>query len=160
MILIKLTTWAVCTFVAGVLYHFGGLGDDYWKKHQHLPRWMFNTKVRDIGVSLIDCFLAGVLCGWNWWLILCFGLSWAALSSYYKKKGTDATGFTWGLTGFMYGLAFLPYALATHHYFGFAIRTLLLAITTAVWSNNIDSASMEEGGRGGLVTATIPLLII
>jgi len=119
----------------------------------------YNTKFRDFGVPFVGAGLLALL-GFNWWLILCYGLYFGSMTTYWKKKGTDATWFNWACVGLGFSLAFLPYSIATGHWVGFAIRTFLVTLLIPVWSQNENKAVLEELGRGFITTVTIPLLLI
>lgn len=41
------------SILCGWMYHLGGMGEDGAKQYPKLPKWMFNTKVRDWGCSLV-----------------------------------------------------------------------------------------------------------
>jgi hypothetical protein len=145
--ILKITLTIILSALAGLLYRLGGASG-------------YNTKFRDLGVPTVGIGLLWFLGGWNWWLILCFGLYFGSLTTYWKKKGTDAMWWNWLFTGLGYSLAFLPYTIATGHYLGFIIRTILVTVLIAVWSYNIDEVVLEENGRGVITTITIPLLLI
>ena len=99
-------------------------------------------------------------------LIISFGLTCAALSTYWKKKGTDATFKNYLLHGAGIALAMLPYSIATHHYIGFAIRGVLLPPLIALWATKMNRPILwwqtdvvNEFGRGAIIGLTIPLLL-
>ena len=119
----------------------------------------YNTKIRDFGVPTVGIGLLWFLGGWNWWLIFCFGLYFASMTTYWKK-GPDAKWHNWLLTGLGYSLAFLPYTIATGHWVGFTIRTVIVTLGVMIWSELIDNPVWEECGRGAITTCTIPLLLI
>jgi hypothetical protein len=131
----------------GVLYRMGGSGN--------YPR-----QARLIGVPLLAVILLAVCGGWNWWLLLCIPLMIGAISTYWKKKGSDAKWWNWLLHGLGIAVAMLPYAIATQHYVGFGIRCLVLPLLIMLWSERIGNAVWEEWGRGFLIGITIPLLLI
>ena len=135
------------SIAGGVLYRMGGAAG-------------FNTKFRDFGCPTIALVTLWLLHAWNWWLIPCFGLYFGALTTYWKKKGTDAHWYNWALTGLGYSLAFLPYSIATGHWVGFGIRTVVVTAATTLWSQFISNAVIEEFGRGFIATVTLPLLLI
>lgn len=137
----------LASIISAILYRVGG--SQY-----------YNTKFRDIGCSLLACLLAGYLISWDWTLILCFGLSWGALSTYWKQ-GPRAKWYHWIFVGLGYSLAFLPLAIAEGNiWLGFASRTIVLSAATMIWSELNGNAVWEEMGRGVLITLTIPLLLI
>ncbi len=125
----------------------------------------FNTKVRDVGVSLIGVLLLGFLYGHYDWktllaLFLSMGLYFGSLTTYWKKKGTEAKWWNWLLTGLGYSLAFLPFAFVSGHWVGFALRCLFCSVGTMIWSEKVGNVVWEEAGRGAIPTLTLPLLLI
>ncbi len=136
----------LASVVSAVLYRLGGASG-------------FNTKYRDIGCSLLSVLLIGYLVSWHWTLILVFGLTWGALSTYWKQ-GPRANWYHWLFTGIGYSLALIPFCLAEGHWLGFGIRTAALGLLTMAWSEINGNAVWEEAGRGALITLTIPLLLI
>lgn len=143
----------VGTVLSAILYRMGG-SDKY------------NTKARDIGVPIttlliaIVCF-SGILSSKLWIaLAISFLLEFGSLTTYWKKKGTDAMWFNWMFTGFAYSMATLPVAFVTGNWLGFGIRTVILTASTTIWSEAISKDTWEEWGRGALINATYPLLLI
>lgn len=145
--MLKILAWIIATLLSSVLYRMGGAQG-------------FNTKFRDLGLPTIAVALLTYLGGWHWIYILCFGLYFGSLTTYWKKKGTDAKWFNWLLTGLGYSLSFLPLALFTGHWLGFCIRTILVSVGVTIWSEKIGNAVVEELGRGVITTSTLPLLLI
>jgi hypothetical protein len=141
----------VLSAIAGLLYRMGGAAG-------------FNTKFRDLGCPTLGLLLLWVTDGFHlplWWAyLLCFGLYFGSLTTYWKKKGTDAHWYNWIFTGLGYSIAFLPYAIATGHWVGFAIRTIVVTFGIMFWSEKIGNVVWEESGRGVISTITLPLLLI
>lgn len=150
--MVKIIIVLVCSILGAILYRLGGTSA--------------GTKWRDIGVSVVllaTCLILGLKTSFLATLgayLLTFGLSWAALTTYWKKKGTDAKWYNWVLTGLGYSLAVLPIAILTHHYIGFGIRTIALILTTTLWSEFIGQDWLEEGGRGFLFISSLPILLV
>lgn len=132
---------------AGFLYTAGGSGK--------YPRWF-----REVGVML--CELLGLLSLGihSWWLIAVMGITYGAQTTYFKKKGTDAKLWNWVLVGFAFSLTVLPVVISNHLWVGFAIRTIFLTPAISMWSEFIGVDYWEEGGRGGMQIASLPLLLI
>ena len=146
----KITKWeiaGVLAAIAAVLYRLGGIG---------LP---FNTKLRDLGVPFCMLTFFLVVGAWNWWLLLCFSLMFAAQTTYFKKKGEDAKWYNWLMVGVAFSVCMLPYSIATQTWFGFFCRSAVVIIFTATWSESIDQDWLEEGGRGLIQIITLPLLL-
>lgn len=143
-----LKTFIIITssILSAVLYRMGGSA-------------YYNTKYRDIGCALISTLLIGYLVSWHWTLILVFGLTWAALTTYWKA-GPKAYWFHWLFTGMGYSLSVLPFCIAEGHWIGLLVRTVVLSLLTMIWSEINGNAVKEELGRGFLIPATIPLLLI
>lgn len=136
----------VATILSSILYRLGGARG-------------FNTKYRDVGCATVTCLLASYLLSWHWTLILVFGATWGAMTTYWKR-GPNAKWYNWLMTGAMYSVATLPFIIAEGHWIGFASRTIVLASLTMIWSELNGNAVREELGRGFIITATIPLLLI
>ena len=143
----KIIAVIVASVLSAILYRMGGAGGVY------------NTKYRDVGCSLLSCLLVGYLVSWHWTLILVFGLTWGALTTYWKQS-PRAKWYHWLITGAAYSLATLPFIIAEGHWVGFASRTIVLGGATMIWSELNGNAVWEEMGRGFLICATIPLLLI
>lgn len=131
----------------------------------------YNTKARDIGVPCV--MLAAMTLLWVEQAIsthrvpaflislaFCFVLHFAAMTTYWKKKGKDAQWWNWALVGLFYGLSMFPFALIFGHWIGFYIRTVAMTVCTMAWSSLIEKDVLEEVGRGFLDVATLPFLLI
>jgi hypothetical protein len=125
-----------------------------------------NTKARDVGVSLCICLALGLVAAKNAlipWLSLipCFFLGWGALSTYryFLPKPKDYTPPYYALHGFMVAFAAFPFAWATGHWAGWVMRSFTCALLVALWSAWQDNDTIEEMGRGAILTASTLLLI-
>jgi hypothetical protein len=92
--------------------------------------------------------------------LISFLLTWAALTTYWKKKGTDARWWNWFLHGFMIGLSSIPLAWIGIAWWLILIRAVVLGITMMIWSDLNDNAVKEELGRGALIVLTLPILFL
>lgn len=141
------------SLLSGIAYRLGGIGKP------------FNTRYRDIGVSLITlatCLILGLKTSLRTSTIaylIAFGLSWGALASYWKS-GSDMKFRHWCFHGIGLALALLPITYITGHWIGFGLRLFLLPPLIAGWSGIIGEVNLEEGGRGFFIIATLPLLLI
>lgn len=134
--------------VCGLLYRLGG-----WDKGNRL--------FRILGCPLITLAYLIILSGLNlalWWAyLLVFGLTAGAISAYW---GLDEQKWGYWAHGLGLSLAMLPFAYATGHWIGFIIRSFILTAGITIWSEFTSIDTIEEGGRGFLITATLPLLLI
>lgn len=155
-VILKILTWLIVSILAGVLYRMGGAAG-------------YNTKVRDLGVpTIVTVYLLTLglkaslwsFCGLVVAYFIAFGLLFGALTTYWKKKGTNVHWWNWLFTGLGYSLAALPIALYTGHWIGFGIRCAVLTGLIVWWSETQGNVVWEEGGRGFLIIATLPLLLI
>ncbi len=137
---------AIGAGIAGCLYRAGGSGN-------------FPRQVRVIGVPVLSVAILALLSP-NWWIILCIPLMIGATSTYFKRKGSDALWWNWALHGLGLSLAMLPYTIATGHWLGFGLRTIVLTASITIWSELVGNAVIEELGRGALIILTLPLLLI
>jgi len=153
---VKILLWFGLSILSAICYRFGGSA----KKGNWLD-FARNSKTRDIGCSLLSLGLfigqKGANLGFWWLYVIAFGLSWGFLSTYWDKLfGYDNYWFS----GFMIGLVFIPLFWIGIPWWSIGIRAIVLAITMGLWSKWIDWDIAEESGRGFLITATIPLLLI
>jgi hypothetical protein len=92
-------------------------------------------------------------------MAIAFGLLLGSLTTYFKKKGTDAKWYNWAITGFAYGASAFPIAWNTGRWAGFSIRCVVLSVSTSLWSQWMNNVVWEECGRGALIILTLPLLL-
>jgi len=145
-----MTIGIVLSIICGTLYRIGG--SDLFLTNK--------TKYRDAGCPLVGCTLLAAHCwpltGLAWFgLILSFGLSWGAMTTYFKKKDTDAEWYNWLFVALAFGIAFLPYAWATGQWGVLFLRTLILCLTLVPWCEIIGWDVGEEFGRGFLYCITL-----
>ena len=142
----------LASILAGCLYRAGGSDS-------------FDTKVRDLGVPTIGILLMVFLYpNYGWKILLAyfftFGLYFGALTTYFKKSGTEAKWWNWLFHGLGISLAFLPFALVSGLWLGFLLRCIVCSLGIMIWSEKISNVVWEEAGRGFLATITLPLLLI
>ena len=146
MKILILTLAASC--ISAILYRLGGS-----------PA---GTRWRDIGCGLVfmaTCLAIGLHTSlWATLLayFLTFGLMWGALASYF---GLDERKYGYWAHGLAISLAAAPVAYITGHWIGFGIRCVILTAAITVWSQITSWDTLEEGGRGFFIGATIPLLL-
>lgn len=136
----------VLTTIGAVFYRLGGYGHG------------FNTKVRDLGIPL--CALI-----WFYWsgvfilaVLPCLVMMFAAQTTYFKKKGTDAKWYNWLFVGLAFSISYLPYSLVVGNVSGFMVRTVIVTVFTVLWSEFVGKDTWEEMGRGAIQIVTLPLL--
>ncbi len=139
-----------CALLAAILYRLGGC---------------IQTKIRDLGVPTVFCFLMwklGAITGfWTGIALLpCFLALFGSLTSYFKKKGTDAYWWNWALVGLLTAFSAIFYAWASGHWLGFGIRLVVNTLLITLWSEWIGNVTIEEGGRGFFIIVTVPLLLL
>jgi hypothetical protein len=128
----KIIIVIVFSVLSGVMGRMGGSG-------------RFPRQVRVIGVPFIQTllfFLFGVHAWWS--LLISFGLTIAAISTYWDFLYKFDEFYT---HGFFIGLSAFTIALVTGHWWLFAIRTIMLTVFIGVWSALISNTVWEESGR-------------
>lgn len=135
----------ILSIISGIFYRCGGSSK-------------FNTKFRDLGCPTIMLIAMAVLGNHHWSLLLCFGLLFASLTTYFKRKGKDSEWYNWLLVGLAISLSMLPWAYLTGHLHGFYLRSFILTLGITSWSEAVDNDVLEEFGRGLLIIATLPIL--
>lgn len=150
-----LSVTIVATILSAVLYRLGGLGEDGTKRYPFMPKWLFNTKVRDIGVC-VACALWMLMCVEikKWYLhIPSFLCMFAFMTTYWDKIFRKDNFYA---HGFMIGLAYMCYGLWLWAF----VRALVLGISMGMLCKNTENDDIEELGRGGLIAITLPLLLL
>ena len=147
----------ILAILSAVLYTLGGAGAG---RYHSLPSWLKDSKARDFGVPL--CMVAWMAFAGqlHWTLILCFGLLFGSLTTYFKKKGENAKWFNWLFCGLAYSVAMIPFVIANGLWLPFIYRTIVLSAFTIIWSEGIGLDWIEEGGRGFGIIVTLPILLI
>jgi hypothetical protein len=126
------------TALSAVLYRMGG-SDRY------------DTKWRDAGCTacaVVVALLAGVRTPW---LALSALLLFGALTTYWKRKGTDAMWWNWLFVGLGFALAWLPVAWSLGDWKSYAVLLIAGTLCVTLWSVLVDNVVWEECGRGALV---------
>ena len=144
--------------LSGILYRLGGWGDEGRAAMPWAPKWLFNTKARDVGCAVVT--MGGMMYFLDnpWWAhLISFGLLFAALTTYWDFLfGYDNHWFH----GFACGLAYFPYAIGNVGWVGFGVRCIACAILMGAVSILSDNDVVEEVGRGAVLPLTLPLLFI
>jgi hypothetical protein len=135
--------------LSGLFYRLGGIGKPF-------KSWM-----RDWVCPLIALMAWWILSGFHlshWWAYLVsYGLMGWGLTTYYDELfGYD----NYWLHGFVIGLAMFPLFWTGIHWWAILLRAIIMGATIGGWSKIINIDWLEEGGRGVLITATIPILLL
>jgi hypothetical protein len=135
------------------LYRAGGQGKPY------------NTKYRDIGVSLViiaQMCLSGQINSIPAYsaLIPCFLLMWGSLSTYryFLPKPKDYLWYHYALHGFFVSLSIFPIMFFAFSWIGFIARVIICAALISLWSHFITNDVWEERGRGFIFCITTFIL--
>ena len=129
----------IASILSAVLYRCGGKGKP------------FNTKFRDVGcplvlIALVMC-LYGLRMG-NWWAyVICFGLSWGALTTYWDWLFGYDNFFAHGLGC---SLATIPLYWVGVPWWILLIHGVICTLGMGLWSKLIGNDVLEECGRGVL----------
>lgn len=157
--------------LSGVVYRLGG-ACKYEENCKNL-KWyhlLCESWIRDFGVSFLVSVMIYLKFGFNWWLILSWGLLYGALSSY--NCWIKIKWLRWGLTGASYGLAILPFAISLFPLYGWSIiiesliRVIILALGVGfirIWNKPIwiwREDIVLENVCGLLTTSTLLIMWI
>lgn len=151
----------IATILSAFLYRLGGLSKEEGKsKFPWLPLWIFNTKTRDIGCSVISVLWMFLFyCDYfPWWIyLISFGATWGALTTYWDFIFGEDNFFAHGA---MIAAALFPFIILNGFWVGFVIRIVTLSLFMGIWCKIFGNADIEEYGRGGAIAATLPLMLI
>lgn len=147
-------------FVTGILYRLGGMSKEEGRKvFPFLPSFVFNTKVRDLGIPLVCLIWMKVFYPPVLWIVhlLAFGVLFGSLTTYWDKMfGYDNFYFH----GFMVGWVYLFYVLSSGLVYGWIIRCFLLAFLMGEVSVRTSNVWVEEGFRGAFIGWSLPLMVL
>ena len=147
--MIKIIIWLLLSILSGIAYRLGGIGKPF-------KSWM-----RDGICPLIALVALWLLVGFKssyWWAyLLTFGLMWGALSTYWRL---DEKRWGYWAHGLGISISALPIIFITGNWLGFIIRCIVLTGLITIVSKYITKDWLEEGLRGFLTIATLPLLLI
>lgn len=145
--MLKIIAFIALSLASGILYRLGGIGKPY------------STKSRDWGCPLCLITCLWLFKGWHWSYLLVLGLSWGALSSYWKGKAVDMKWWNWALHGAGCGIAGFPLLWAGISFYSILYRTLYCAQAMVAVSEISENVWYEEIIRGIVFCATVVFLI-
>jgi hypothetical protein len=93
----------------------------------------------------------------RYYWIAAFGLTWAALSTYWDWL-FDYDNYY--MHGFCIGIALLPLVGLGFDWFMILMRAMALSVSMGVWSEVWSAGEVVEMGRGALIVATLPILFL
>ena len=144
------------SLLSALFYRLGGWGNEGRVAFPHIPKWVFDTKARDIGCAIV-CFISTIVIGVHaaWWVhLIAFLLLFGALTTYWDSVfGHD----NFYMHGLMCGLAYFPYMFVCSPLL-WGVRAFLLMLLMGFWSRVIGKDWLEEGGRGFLLPITLLLI--
>ena len=140
-----------------MLYRWGGTA-----KNGKWYDFIYNTKARDFGVPFVGILFLDFChhtisysSSYVGMLFLTFGLMFLALTTYFKKKGTEARWFHWGFVGLANAYTSIWYTLYTQQWNSLMYRILLLVPTVIAVSVLSSNVKVEERGRGAFIIASL-----
>ena len=140
-------TLALAVF-AGWAYRDGGSAHG-------IGRW-----VRQAGMMIAMILGLWLWFGWTNWILLSGALCWAE-STYFKKKGEDATFVNWLLVGLVFAVIPLPVVWATNkHVIWFFASSVIIIPLVGFWCTFIKDVQWSEGGRGAVQILRLLLLLL
>lgn len=148
--------WLIVSLLCALLYRIGGKGGFPGAKN-----------VRRIGCPLVFFgYLYTIMppqgLQWILWLVS-FGMSCGAMSTYHDYLAPDGSSenwLCWLVTGLVYGLAAVPLIWCGLNWYAVALRIGVLGWGTMFVSEKLSIDWQEEGARGFLYCATLPLMLL
>lgn len=138
----------IACIVSAIFYRAGGQGSDPASKPTWMPMWLRDGKTRDAGCPLVLIGLSMLIWGIseNWWAyLLCFGMSWGMLTTYWDWLfGYDnfyMHGFGCGVAAFWLAFCGIPLSVLFAH-------LIICTLGMGLWSQFIGTDYIEEYGRG------------
>jgi len=155
-------TTILLTILSAFLYRLGGMSKRDAKKYapwKWMPSWAVNTKARDVGCAfLIYLWMSLFFPAVAWWVhLIAFLGAFGGLCTYWD----DLFGYdNFFMHGFIIAFALLPYVLVEGHLEGYLIRIAAVSLFMGIWCMIFENDYVEECGRGAILIAALPLMII
>jgi len=145
------------SFLSAILYRLGGMGDSGRQQFPKMPKWLFNTKARDVGCALC-CAVGMIFLSVQWyWILLSFLFLFGALTTYWDFLfGYD----NFWVHGFMCGLAAFPLGIGGVEWYLIVIRCIAVSVLMGGISALSKNDYVEECGRGFSLPITMFILLI
>ena len=139
----------IACILSALCYRCGGMGKEDTAEPKWIPKWMRNTKARDLGCPTVMLIALWLMEGFKlpyWWVyLLTFGLNFAALTTYWDFMfGYD----NFYMHGLMIGLAGIPLLWCGVPTPVVMLRIVICALGMGLWSKWIGNDVLEETGRG------------
>lgn len=144
----KVLATVLACIASMILYRAGGMSKEPSASPLWMPMWMRQSWVRDWLCPLVLFGLVVFVFGLHayWWCYLIFyGLSGAALSTYWDwLYGYD----NYFVHGFFCGLATVPLYWVGVAWWIIAVHILVVSLGMGLWSDQVENDKLEEYGRG------------
>ena len=145
---------------SALLYRIGGMGKEDSAVPVWVPKWIRNTKVRDVGCPLLGWVYMFVFApAVPWWIHSIAGvLTFGALTTYWDKLFNDVDNFY--MHGAMIGLAYFLYGNIAALVIRIAVCALVMGWINYLVNKKhlpIGGAAGEEMSRGAVMQATLLL---
>lgn len=151
------------TVLSAFFYRLGGMSqEEADKKLPWVPDALVDGWVRDFFcTALVAAWAVFFLPRTNWWLyVISFGLMYGAMTTYWDEVPWNKGRDNFWMHGFFIGLALFPMTIGTGMWLGFGIRCMVLALGMGTLCAIASDVDVEEYGRGALIMATMPLMLI
>ena len=130
----------IFSLISGLLYRFGGLGEEDWKKRwSWVPKWMINSNTRDIGCSFLTIIWMFLFYSHApfWIYLISLVLQKLAYSTYWDKVPFNKGEDNFWMHGFFIALAtFLIISMGLSWEYNKLLPILLGLILLLVKSEN------------------------
>jgi len=156
--MIVLFATLIALAISAVLYRCGGMSKDATAKPTWIPVWARERLVRRWGcplLSILYLILFGLSCAW-WVHAIVFVCAWLAITTYWDDVFGEDNFYMHGL---VLGLAYLPYFMVIPWY-AILTRAVIMSIFMGLWCKFWINDVAEEFGRGGIISATLPIMLI
>ena len=152
----KLLTILIASILSSIFYRLGGSpAGTLWRDAGCTLIFFITAILLGITHSIVDIAILLASCG----------LLYASLTTYNKwaskligGSGNDVLWPSWFVTGLFYGLSAIPLLWCGIPLWLIIWRSILLGVTTMLWSENTENP-WEELGRGALIQLSIVLFM-
>jgi len=152
----------VFSVLSAFCYRVGGMSKEQAEKYfPWFPQVLVRSWFRDAGCVILTLIwtLLFVKVAWYWY-IPAAGAMYGAMTTYWDDKIPPKNVDKFWAHGLFIGLAWMFIAIPAGVWVGGLIRLAIMATFMGVWCYIFSNDFVEEFGRGAIITATLPFLLV
>jgi len=152
----------IATILCAIFYRVGGMSKEEAKlKLPWVPLFLVKGRTRDIVCVLVVMLWVYLFLPQVKGILYLYSsiLMFLAMTTYWDRWPPNKGRDNFFMHGLFIGLSLLPIAYGSGMWAEVIIRAVVLGFLMRVWCSVFSNVDMEEYFRGGIIGATLPLLL-